>query len=75
MHTLGRVDDLREVFPSGYRFFSVHHTFAERDDPKAVGIHLVETDLSRMAENVLAITEDWINHPHLQQAMKHFLVF
>jgi FkbM family methyltransferase len=75
MHTLGRVDDLREVFPSGYRFFSVHHTFAERDDPKAVGIHLVETDLSRMAENVLAITEDWIDHPHLQQAMKHFLVF
>jgi FkbM family methyltransferase len=59
LKTLGRIDDVRTLFPKGYRFFSIHpRRFAAADDSWQFGIQLRETNLEQISENVIALPED-----------------
>lgn len=68
---VGRADDLRELFPEGYQFYSIHYSAVKRFDK--FGINLRPTDLSDPAENILALHSNFKHKELLEQLQTTYL--
>lgn len=74
--TLGRVDDLRELFPASYKFFSVQsQIFMKDENVPAFALKLNPANMVDSSDNVLAIDEVMLNHPYLAAATNQFVTF
>ena len=74
MKTLGRVDDLRVLFPSSYQFYSVKYKKLKGEGTAKFGIHLQATDLSQPAENVLAICDKYFSNEILENLQSQYVL-
>ncbi len=71
MKSIGRVDDLRSLFPEGYQFFLIE--YSRMEGVGQFGIHLRETDFSQPVENIVALHSSFPHKNLLKQLQTSYV--